>query len=166
MVMDLKKLTGDMTRIVGKENVFTDKPTSLVYAKDVMPWDVEEHNMPYAVVRPATTQEVSFVLKYANEKLIPVHIHGSGTSLVGLARPKTKGIVLDTARMNEIEVYPERGYYEVGPGIHVAKARKALAPYNILLPIFPGSELVSTMGGSIAGDTWVIPASRVLSGTV
>lgn len=151
--MDIKKLKGDLTRIVGKENVFTDKPTSLVYAKDVMPWDVEDRNMPYAVVRPATTQEVSSVLRYANEKLIPVHIHGSGTSLVGLARPKTKGIVLDTARMNEIKVYPERGYYEVGPGIHVAKAREALAPYKVLLPIFPGSELVATVGGAIAVNT-------------
>jgi len=41
-------------------------------------------------------------LKYANEKLLPVHTHGSGTSLVGLARPKTKGIVLDTARMKDV----------------------------------------------------------------
>ena len=153
MDMDLKKLFNAMKKIVGKEHVFTDKTTSLVYAKDVMPWDVEEHNIPYAVVRPAHTQEVSKILKYANEKIIPVHIHGSGTSLVGLARPKTKGIVLDTARMKGIKVYPERGYYEVGPGVHVAKARKALDPYNALLPIFPGSELVATVGGAIAVNT-------------
>ena len=53
MDMDLKKLTKDLAKLVGKENAFTDKPTALTYAKDTMPWDVEARNMPYAVVRPA-----------------------------------------------------------------------------------------------------------------
>jgi glycolate oxidase len=138
---------------VGKDYVRTDKPTSVVYAKDVMPWDLEEKNIPYAVVRPLNSQEVSKILKYANEKLIPVHIHGSGTSLVGLARPKTKGIVLDTARMKRIAVYPERGYFEAEPGLHVAHVRKELSKYNAMLPVFPGSELVATIGGAVAVNT-------------
>jgi len=46
MDMDLKKLTKDLAKLVGKENAFTDRPTALAYAKDTMPWDVEEHNMP------------------------------------------------------------------------------------------------------------------------
>ena len=64
MDVDLKKLLKNMARIVGKENAFTDKPTSLAYAKDAMPWDVEAHNIPHAVVRPASSQEVSGVLRY------------------------------------------------------------------------------------------------------
>ncbi|MFH0844740.1 MAG: FAD-binding oxidoreductase, partial [Pseudomonadota bacterium] len=132
---------------------FTDRPTSLVYAKDVMPYDVERHNMPYGVVRPANSKEVSQILRYANKRLIPVHIHGSGTSLVGLARPKTNAIVLDTARMNDIKIFPERGYFEVGPGLHVAKVRKALSQYKAMLPVFPGSELVASIGGIVAVNT-------------
>ena len=153
MDVNVPKLTKDLGKIVGKDYVRTDKPTSVVYAKDVMPWDLEEKNIPYAVVRPSNSQEVSKILKYANEKLIPVHIHGSGTSLVGLARPKTKGIVLDTARMKKITVYPERGYFEAEPGLHVAQVRKELAKYNAMLPVFPGSELVATIGGTVAVNT-------------
>ena len=153
MDVNVPKLTKDLGKIVGKDHVRTDKPTSVVYAKDVMPWDLEEKNIPYAVVRPLNSQEVSKILKYANEKLIPVHIHGSGTSLVGLARPKTKGIVLDTARMKKITVYPERGYFEAEPGLHVAQVRKELAKYNAMLPVFPGSELVATIGGTVAVNT-------------
>ena len=130
MDIDVAKLRKDLVKIVGKEQVFTDKPTAVVYAKDVMPWDVEDHNIPYAVVRPADSQEVSKILKYANEKLIPVHIHGSGTSLVGLARPKAKGIVLDTARMKAIRVYPERGYFEVEPGMHIWEVRQRVGGYH------------------------------------
>ena len=153
MDVDLKKLTKDLAKLVGKENAFTDRPTALAYAKDTMPWDVEEHNMPYAVVRPEGSRDISAVLLYANEKKIPVHTHGSGTSLVGLGRPKTNCIVLDMGRMKGLEVFPERGYFEVEPGFHIAKLRKALAPYNALLPAFPGSELVATIGGVVSVNT-------------
>ena len=71
----------------------------------------------------------------------------------GLARPKAKGILLDLARMQKLEIFPERGYFEVEPGVHLAKLRKALAAYNAMLPVFPGSELIATIGGAIAVNT-------------
>lgn len=153
MSLSSKKIKRDLAKYVGDKFVFNDRPTNLVYAKDVMPYDLEEHNIPYAVVRPADGAEVAQVLQYANQRKLPVHIHGSGTSLVGLARPKAKGIVLDTARMQQIDVYPERGYFEAGAGVHLAKLRSALTPHKAMLPIFPGSELVATIGGSISVNT-------------
>lgn len=153
MNVDLKKLTKDLAQIVGKEHAFTDRPTSLAYAKDTMPWDVESHHMPYAVVRPVNSGEISRILLYANEKRIPVHTHGSGTSLVGLGRPKTNCIVLDMARMQKLEIFPERGYFEVEPGMHIGNLRKALKPHNAMLPVFPGSEPIATIGGSISVNT-------------
>jgi glycolate dehydrogenase FAD-linked subunit len=153
MSVDPKKLKKNLSKIVGKENIFTDRPTSLAYAKDTMPWDVEAHNMPHGVVRPAGAHDISRILTYANKKKIPVHIHGSGTSLVGLGRPKTNGIVLDTGRMKSLEVFPERGYFEVGPGYHIGKLRKALEPHNAFLPAFPGSEPIATIGGFVSVNT-------------
>jgi glycolate oxidase len=153
MAISSKGLVKDLSRIVGLENVFNDGPTNLVYAKDVMPYDLEAHNLPYAVVRPGDSQQVAQVLRYANRHDISVHTHGSGTSLVGLARPKARGIVLDTARFQDIAIYPERGYFEAGAGVHLAKLRKALAPHHALLPVFPGSEPVATFGGAIAVNT-------------
>jgi glycolate oxidase len=153
MKITIKQLHKDLADYVGQQNVLSDKPSTLVYARDVMPYEVEAHHMPYAVVRPANSNEISDVLTYANKNQIPVHVHGSGTSLVGLARPKTNCIVLDTGRMQAISVFPERGYFEVEPGLHIAKVRKALAPYKGLLPIFPGSELIATIGGAISVNT-------------
>lgn len=153
MDVDQKKLKKDLSRLLGEEHVFTDGPTMFAYAKDTMPWDVEEHHRPHAVVRPASGEDVSRVLVYANEHDIPVHTHGSGTSLVGLGRPKTNSIVLDMGRMKKVEVFPERGYFEVEPGLHIGKLRKALAPYHAMLPVFPGSEPIATIGGAISVNT-------------
>jgi len=153
MTDDLERIGKDLSERIGREYVFTDRPTALAYARDTMPWDVEDRHMPYAVVRPGNTEDVSAVLRYASEHAIPVHTHGSGTSLVGLGRPKTNAIVLDTGRMQDLAIYPERGYFEVGPGMHIGNLRQALAPYKALLPVFPGSEPVATIGGSIAVNT-------------
>lgn len=151
--VDLKRLGRDLARLVGEKNVFTNRPTAMAYAKDPMPWDVEPHQVPYAVVRPADSYEVSKILKYANVNQIPVHTHGSGTSLVGLGRPKTNAIVLDTGRMQGLKIFPERGYFEVGAGMHIAKLRKALDLHKAMLPVFPGSEPVATIGGAVAVNT-------------
>ena len=153
MSISPKKMAKDLAELVGAEYVLSDKPSALVYARDVMPYTVQDENIPHAVVRPGNSREVSAVLSYANANQIPVHIHGSGTSLVGLARPKAKGIVLDTGRMQAIEIFPERGYFEVEPGLHIAKVRKALSPHKAMLPIFPGSELIATIGGAISVNT-------------
>jgi hypothetical protein len=42
MEVDRAKVGKHLAKIVGKEHVFTDRATSVVYAKDTMPWDVEE----------------------------------------------------------------------------------------------------------------------------
>ena len=161
-VDDLKRLGKDLSRIIGSDYVFTDRPTNVIYARDVMPYELEEHNIPCAVVRPASSEDISGILKYANREHIPVHVHGSGTSMVGQARPKIKGIVLDTSRMIDFKVFPERGYFEVGAGAHLANVRKELSKHNAMLPIFPGSELVATVGGSIAVNSSAHAVDAVL----
>ncbi|MCG8567674.1 MAG: FAD-binding oxidoreductase [Desulfobacterales bacterium] len=153
MQLDQKKICARLGELIGREHTFGDGPTTMAYAKDTMPWDVEEQNLPLAVVRPGDSKDVSKILAFAHENQIPVHTHGSGTSLVGLGRPKTNCIVLDMGRMQEFKAYPERGYFEVGPGMHIAKLRKALSEFNALLPVFPGSEPIATIGGSISVNT-------------
>lgn len=153
MSVNVDKLARDMANIVGKDMVFTDKPTIMVYAQGSEAYELEEQNLPYVVVRPSSAEEVSRILKKANQGLVPVHLHGSGTSLVGQARPKTKCILLDMGRMNRIEVFPERGYCEVGGGARVHEVRQVLSRYNAMLPMFPGSEPVATVGGMVAVNT-------------
>ncbi|WDN87550.1 glycolate oxidase [Desulfosarcina sp. BuS5] len=153
MTVKIDKLTKDMVSIVGKEHAISDLASRIVFAQDPQNFDLEEHNIPYVVVRPSKTEEVSQILKYANEKKINVHTHGSGSSFAGLARPKINCILLDTRRMNKMEVFPERGFFEVGPGAHLAEVEKELAKYNAMLPINLGSQLIASIGGAVSVNT-------------
>ena len=66
--MNIKKLVSDLKGFVGESYVSDDIYERVSYAKDPMPWDVEEKNIPYVVVRPGSTQEISQVMAYLNKR--------------------------------------------------------------------------------------------------
>ena len=58
--------------------------------------------VPDLLVKVISTEEVSLVMKYANEHSIPVVVRGSGTGLVGGAVAVDGGILLYVSLMNRI----------------------------------------------------------------
>ena len=58
--------------------------------------------MPDVLVEAITTEEVSKIMKYAYENMIPVVPRGSGTGLVGASVPIYGGIMINMCRMNKI----------------------------------------------------------------
>lgn len=151
--MNVKKLVLDLKGIVGESYVSDDLYERVSYAKDPMPWDVEEKNIPYAVVRPGSTQEISKLMTYLNKRKISVYLHGSGTSLGGHSRPKQKGVVLVTNRLSWIDINEDYMFVECGGGTICADLMKALDKKGYFLPMNPGSQIVATMGGLIATNT-------------
>ena len=116
-------------------------------------YEVEEEILPYAVVMPGSAAEISEILKYANAEKVPVFVRASGTSLSVHTRPHRPGILLNTHRMQNLEIYEENGYFECKPGITAGKVAEALSRIGCFLPIWPGSRLVASMGGLIANNT-------------
>jgi glycolate oxidase len=151
--LDTKKLVMDLKKIVGESYVSDDIYDRVSYARDPMPYDIEEKNIPYVVVRPGSTQEISKVMAYLNKEKIPVYLHGSGTSLAGHSRPKMKSVVLVTNRLNWIEINEEYMFVEFGGGTICAELMKALDRKGYFLPMNPGSQIVATMGGLVATNT-------------
>jgi len=72
MSLDSEQLAQDLKQIVGEDHVYTDVFERVNYADTSLPYDVEDGDLPDAVVQPADAQETSEVLKYANEHKIPV----------------------------------------------------------------------------------------------
>jgi len=143
-----------LENIVGQDGVISDILDCVPYGGEVVPFDIEEQNIPIAVVKPKSSQEVSQILQYANENKIPVAIHGSGTSFIFSSRPKKKGsIVLSTSEFNTVEFFEEDGYVEVGAGVTTYELELSLLQRGYMLPISTGSKLVSTIGGAFAVNT-------------
>jgi glycolate oxidase len=150
-----KEIYREVSKIVGEKNVTANLFELVNNSLDPLPYEyiMEDTPLPYLVAKPATEKEISGLFKYANKKDIPVYVRGSGTSFTGSARAPHKGIILSTSRMNSIKIDFEYGFFECGPGASVLNVDMALAKKGYFLPVYPGSKMVATMGGMIAGNT-------------
>src|SRR3990170_4610404 len=103
-----------LIEIVGQEN-FTDQLEELVpYSYDA---SMNVHR-PDAVVWPESTDQISAIVKFANEHKIPVVPRGAGTSLSGGVVPIRGGVIIDLSKMNKIlEVTIENRYAHVQAGV-------------------------------------------------
>lgn len=115
--------------------------------------DIDRGMVPYAVVWPSSTEEVSQVMKYANTKNIPVFVRGSGTSLHGASKYRHSGIVLNVGRLKHFSIEKDNGYVEFGPGHRVLKVKQMLEEEGYFLPLVPGSIRVASIGGIISNNT-------------
>jgi glycolate oxidase len=105
---------------------------------------------PAALVRPASSEQVSRVLAFANENEIPVYLRGAGTGLSGGAVPCPGGIVVSFERMARILEIDEKNHVAVvEPGVTLAALDAALEPRGLVYPVFPG-ENSATLGGNVA----------------
>ena len=115
--------------------------------------ELSREEVPYLVVRPGSTEEVSQLMKYANSKKIPVFVRGSGTSLHGAARFHHKGIVLNVSRLTHLNIMKDYGFVEFGPGHRVLYVKEQLEKEGYFLPLVPGSIRVASIGGIISNNT-------------
>lgn len=107
---------------------------------------------PEAVIWPVNESEIADILKYSNERLIPVTGWGAGSSLEGNPVPVEKGIVLDFSRMDRIiDIREEDFQADVEPGVIYKKLNKKLRHKGLFFPPDPGAD--ATIGGMIANNS-------------
>ena len=105
---------------------------------------------PEVLVKAASTEEVSKIMRYANENLIPVVARGSGTGLVGAGVPIHGGIMISLADMNRIlELDEENLTATVQPGVLLMELAAFCEQNGYLYPPDPG-EKSATLGGNIS----------------
>jgi glycolate oxidase len=144
-----EKILKKIEKIVGKAG-YTVSPVELrAYAADA---SIHLHE-PEVVARPKSAQEVSEILKLANEYKFPVTPRASGTSVCGQAVPIKGGMILDMQAMNKIkEVHVEDFYVVVEPAVIYKELNDYLKPYKFFFPPAPGSGDVATIGGMIINN--------------
>ena len=143
--------------IVGEKR-FTDDLIDLVSYS----YDSSEHrHRPDCAVWPESVEEISEILKLANQEKIPVIPRGAGTGLSGMAVPDKGGIVLDLNHLNKIvAVNIEDRLAIVQPGVVYADLDLALAKHGFFFPPDPGSAKVCTLGGNVATNAGGIKGAK------
>ena len=133
--------------IVGDARLLTSKEDLICYAYDAQLVE----GLPDAVVEPHTPEEISMILKLANEERFPVVPRGAGTGLSGGSVPVMGGVVLATHKMDRIlEINREDLTATVEPGVVTQRLCFEAEGMGLFYPPDPGSYRVSTLGGNVA----------------
>src|SRR5210317_1382948 len=108
--------------------------------------DVFDPILPFGVVFPKTTEEVSEILKLCNSFSIPVVPFGAGTSLEGQVVGNDKGITISLENLNQIlEVNSADFDCTVQAAVTRIKLNDYLKDQGVFFPIDPGAD--ATIGG-------------------
>jgi len=139
-----------LREIVGDDWVITERRSIEGYLYDETPPYIRPRACEdVVVVKPGSAEEVSRILRLANERRIPVFPRGGGTGLVGACIPTISGIVISLERMNEINVDVENLIAEAGAGATLRDLIDAAERAGLSFPLHPGDE-GAQIGGLIA----------------
>ena len=143
-----RSILGKLRKIVGDKGVLTSPVELAAYSFD---GTTDCHGLPEAVVFPAETDQVSAILRLANDDEIPVTVRGAGTNVSGGSVPMSGGIVLCTTRMNKI-IDLDTTDFTVTPqvGVVLNDLNLELAKHKLFFPPDPQSFLAATIGGCVS----------------
>ena len=131
-----------LREIVGGDWVVTGKEQTQAYKVDATPPAM----MPKAaenviVVKPATAEEISSIMKLANKEKTPVYVRGGGTGMAGGAIPTTDGVVISMERFDKIEEIDTHSLMAVAQaGETLGQPLEAAEAENMSFPPHPGDE--------------------------
>lgn len=140
-----------LTNIVGQSYIFTDEETRNHYGHD----ETEDYVFPPSVVvKPATVNEISEVLKLANDYKIPTTPIGARTGLSGGALSIYQGIGLSMERLNKIlDIDEQNLQVTVEPAVITQVLREAVAEKGLFYPVDPSSQGSCWIGGNVAENS-------------
>ena len=140
-------MAAELASIVGQDAVLTAPEDRMLYEYD----GSVERGAPEAIVFPSTTEEVARLVRWANEKQMPVVPRGAGTGLSGGAIAIEGGLMMGFSRMKKIiEIDIENQRAVVQPGVVNLDLSQATAPGGYYYAPDPSSQKACTLGGNVA----------------
>lgn len=140
VIDDLKKLLGE-EKVSAMSEVLEEHGTDR--------WNFS--HLPEVVVFAESRDDVVAVMKFANEREIPVTTRGAGIGYVGGCVPVQGGIALSVARMNQlIEIAPADGVIVTQPGVILKDLQDAASEIGWYYPPDPASLKECSIGGNLA----------------
>jgi FAD/FMN-containing dehydrogenase len=146
----VSKFLDKLRAIVGDKGLIIDDQGKHPYLTD---WRENYLGAALAIVRPATTEEVSAVVKLCAVEGVAIVPQGGNTGMSGGATPHEAGreIVLSLTRMNRILDIDRVGYtMTVEAGVVLKTIQDTAADNDRLFPLSLGAEGSCTIGGNLS----------------
>ncbi len=136
-----------LSQIVGPEHLSTAADVISLNSQDAL----KQVFCADAVVFPRTAEEIATIMRLANEQRFYVTVRGGGVGYTGGAVPVKGGLVLATARMNQIlEINQPDLVAVVEPAVTNYELQQAVEAQGLFYPPDPSSWRESFIGGNIA----------------
>ena len=177
---NLQAAWADFVEILGEEHVSTSEADLQYHSgSDWSSYTTKEHEKPFLIAFPSTTDEVSKIVKTCHERKIPVTGYSGGTSLEGHFSATRGGICVDFSRMNKIlTLHKDDLDVVVQPALGWELLNEELAKHSLFFPPDPGpGAMIGGMVGTGCSGTnayrygtmrdWVLSLTIVLAdGTI
>jgi len=147
----------DELRSLLKPEQVSQNPSELMtHARDESP---HGEFPPDVICYPASTQDVVNIVKFCNERKVPVTPWGAGTSLEANPVAVHGGVSLDVSKMDAIlDIRPADFQVTVQPGVVLQHLNDKLAKHGLFFPPDPGAPC--TIGGMVANNAAGIQAVK------
>ncbi|MGQ4872819.1 MAG: FAD-binding oxidoreductase [Promethearchaeia archaeon] len=156
-IKNKEKIISKLKEILGEENVSYNEIDLLAYSKDTtlitLNWEIQGKlaALPDIITFPETAEQISAILKLANEENIPVTPYAEGSGVVGGAIPIYGGIIIDMKKFNKIlEINDKNLTVTVEAGINGMNLERYLNVKGYTCGHIPQSLYTSSVGGYIA----------------
>ena len=145
-------------KLLGVDNAYFDEAHKLAYSYDA----TRKVFKPDAVLFPKDENEVSKILAYCNDNLLPVIPRGAGSGFTGGALAVSGGVIISFEKhMNKIlEIDLENMVAVVQPGVINMDLQKKVEKLGLFYPPDPASQTYSTIGGNVAENAGGMRASK------
>jgi glycolate oxidase len=156
------EIKNKLIEIVGEDFVIDDLSQMKSYLYD----ETEFKIRPLAdedciVVKPETAEQISQIMKYANETKTPVVARGGGTGLCGAAIPTQPSIIISLEKLNKTVEFDDRNLMiTVEAGMTLEGLLEELSPYDkLFFPVHPGDE-GAQIGGMVVENAGGVRAVK------
>ena len=143
-------LIAQFIAICGDKYVLTEKEDKAPHLTD---WRGHYTGDAMAVVKPASTAEVSSLVRFCHDHHIPIVPQGGNTSLCGGATPDDSGkaIIISMARMDQIRHFDRPSQsITVDAGCILEKIQDAASQEGLIFPLNFGSRGTCRIGGNLS----------------
>lgn len=137
-----------LAAVVGEKWLKDDAESLVSYSYDATPL---YQSMPDGVIFPASTQEVSDIVKICAANQIPIVGRGAGSNLCGGTVPLQGGLIVVMTRMNKLlEIDRDNLTATFQTGLNTKQFHQTVERAGLFYPPDPSSMIICTMGGNIA----------------